>query len=229
MDIQVFQEKEVWIQTIVNEMATYINAVDKPITLGLSGGKTPYSIYEALSRNIEDPTKLHVYIADERYVPFDHPDSNYGMILASFIGSHKETIGSFHFIDTRLSIQEAIDQYSDELKQISDGSLDMLFLGIGPDGHILSLFPHTEQVLDKVHDVVHSTTDRFVVHDRITMTSRFVLNAKRIMLVASGNDKYSVIEDLKAGVKSVEESPVMMLRDHPHLQIFYLHQGENRE
>ena len=223
MDIQVFQEKEMWIQTIVNEMATYINTADKPITLGLSGGKTPYPVYEALSRNIEDPTKLHVFVADERYVPFDHPDSNYGMIMASFIASHKETIGSFHFIDTRFSIHEAVGQYRDELKQIPNDSFDILFLGIGPDGHILSLFPHTEQVLDKVHTVVHSTTDCFAIHDRISMASRFAIHAKRIMLVASGNDKYSVIEDLKAGTKSVEESPVMMLRDHPHLQIFYLH------
>lgn len=222
MDIRIFDDKEEWIQAIVGKMIRCIDVKTDACTIGLSGGKTPRPIYEALARQIKNPEKLHLYTADERYVPLDHPESNYGMINESLLAPHRKTIGSFHYIDTSLPLEEAVEHYNRELKNLPEDFFDILFLGIGPDGHILSLFPHTDGVQEYERAVIHTTTDQFTIPDRITLTSRYVCNAKYIILVASGPDKFCVIEDLKAGKKTVDDSPVMMVQHHPHLDIFYL-------
>lgn len=218
MQIQFYDEKDAWIEAIVEYIKRLLGSISGDTHIALTGGKTPRPIYEAL-RSL-DFHRSHVYVADERYVPFDHVDSNYAMILQSFVQNQK--IGSFHYIDTAQPIDAAAAAYAEELKNIPENTFDIIFLGIGPDGHIFSLFPHTQEVERRDFLVIHTTTDVFTVHDRITMTMPYAVSAKHIILFASGADKMPIIDEFQKGEKTVNELPLMALKDHPSLSIFYL-------
>lgn len=219
MRVRTFEHIQDWTDATVEHMGALLASIDHGPFICLTGGKTPKPLYEAC-RSL-DFHHAHVYVADERFVPADHPDSNNGMIFRSLVEGNK-TIGSYHPIEVNETIEKTIAAHTHELALIPDHIFDIFLLGIGPDGHILSLFPHT-QALDITNaTLVHTTTETFAVKDRITETFPFVTKAKHIVLFASGSDKWPVIDALQKGEKTVNEMPVMAIKDHQDLSIFFL-------
>lgn len=221
MNIRYFDEQQVWIDSVVQFTQNIVAKNSHEIAIALTGGKTPKPIYEALGNSAIDFSRAHIYIADERFVSYDHPDSNCTMVRTALIEKHKK-IASFHYIDTTVNRDDAIKKYQAELSAVPEHVFDIFFLGIGSDGHILSLFPHTSDVDIVFPSVVHTTTEVFAIHDRITMTLPYVLYAKHLILCAIGKDKLAVIQELQKGEKTVQEMPVMAIKDHPSLTFFYL-------
>lgn len=215
MQVHFFETEESCIQAMVT-YADNIIFSESNTYIALTGGKSPKKFYEAL-RSV-DLRHVELYIADERYVSNDHVDSNQKMIFDALVEDN--AIGSFHAIDTSKSISEAVAGYKKELNGVPNNIFDIFFLGIGPDGHILSLFPGSPVLHDKDFSVVHTTTEIFAVQDRISMTLPYVLQAKHVMLFAMGEEKLRIIQELEKGVGTVEEMPVIAIKDHPSLAIF---------
>lgn len=218
MRIQQFDTKADWVNAMVAHTKRIFEPCCNDVFIALTGGKTPRPLYEALrTLNL---SCVHLYVADERFVPNEHLESNSGMISEALIKNND--IKSFHAFDTSISIDETIKKYAEELKEVPDGEFDIIFLGIGPDGHILSLFPHTAALEIDVPTVVHATTEVFAVRDRMTMTLSYVVRAKHIILFAAGEEKLRIIETLAKGQVSIDELPIMAIKDHPEISIFYL-------
>ncbi len=131
-------------------------------TVALSGGSTPKTLYSLLATKPGIPwDKIHFFWGDERHVPPDHPESNYRMAneaLLSKVPARAENIFRIH--SEEKDAAAAALQYEQTLKDffhLSPGKFprfDLIFLGVGPDGHTASLFPGTSALTEKHRLVV---------------------------------------------------------------------------
>ncbi len=120
-----------------------------PTHLLLAGGTTPRAAYARLTHLVEDWSSVHLWFGDERYVPPDHPDANAAMVAESLIAKISIPHENLHLVPTHLALADAAARYAAELAATveHDGhgtpALDVVLLGLGEDGHIASLFPHS--------------------------------------------------------------------------------------
>ncbi len=119
-------------------------------TVALSGGSTPKAIYERLAGEKLDWSKIWLFWSDERAVPPDHPESNYGMAMESFKKVPIPPSQIFRMVAESNIEKNALD-YEEKIKHILGHHLfDLVMLGVGEDGHTASLFPNTQGL--KVND-----------------------------------------------------------------------------
>ncbi|MEU1329596.1 6-phosphogluconolactonase [Streptomyces sp. NPDC005865] len=183
-------------------------AVDRAggATWVLAGGSTPAAAYRLLAegRSAIDWSRLRVLVGDERCVPVGHPDSNWGQAAAVLLDRVPVEPGGLMVPEGTLPPEEAASRYEAALALLpkdADGlpRLDHVWLGVGEDGHTLSLFPGLDAV---------EVTDRLVVgvHDspkppreRITLTLRALRGAQDCLVIAAGAGKAEVIADALEG------------------------------
>lgn len=177
-------------------------------TLALSGGSTPRPVYRDLAQKNIDWKKLGVCLVDERYVAPTDKDSN-SLLVRETLPQAQLTVP-----DTSLSVPACVDDYEKKiLSMLPGGSLDIAVLGMGEDGHIASLFPPvTDEGLSRT-GIVHTTTDRFAVRDRIGMTLPLLKRAKRRLLLLNGDGKKRVWETMLASARDPKRWPLQELSD----------------
>lgn len=164
---------------------------DRPRTIALSGGGTARRCYEVLAtRSGLDWPSVEVLFGDERVVPVDHPDSNEGMARAELLDH--VPVGTVHSMAN--SDAERYDALVASL-----GSIDLVHLGMGPDGHTASLFPGTPAL---------DVTDRYVVGNeaklapfvqRLTLTFPGIALARHVVLTVEGEEKLDAWRRVRSG------------------------------
>lgn len=167
----------------------------KIINIALSGGNSPLPIYEKLGSFKLEWERINFFLVDERCVPNDDKQSNYGNInkcFFSYISSE-----SFPVVKEGVSYPEAAVQYQELIMHqvnIVDGipKFDLVILGMGLDGHTASLFPETN-ALNNNEDLVVLNNVPQLKTNRITMTYPLILNAKKIVLIANGEAKKKIL------------------------------------
>ncbi len=185
--------------------------------LGICGGSTPAPLYKALGLDERvDWSKTDVYLTDERIVPRDDARSNSLMVRESlYAGENEKNLAYFHDFMTELPVEEMIEQYVDEFSLVPDEELDLVILGVGPDGHFASIYPgyldKSRVADDEGETVILSQTDVFEVRERITLTAEIVEKSAQIIIVMKGKAKLSVLEEIETGRKTAEEFPVKYL------------------
>lgn len=186
--------------------------------IALAGGTTPLPVYRALGESPDmDFASVDFFLVDERNVGLDSENSNYRAVMDQ-LGRHRGV--RMHFFDTRLGIDEAIRAYQKELTLVPDGTFDLMILGIGTDGHIGSLFPHTA-ALRSTADIAHTATDAFPVRDRMTLTLSVIMRSKKLLLLA-GPDKKDILDRMIFSAETVEDIPAKKLTEHPNITIHVL-------
>ncbi len=163
-------------------------------TVVLSGGRTPEGFYRLLAtREDVDWQRIHLFMGDERWVPPDHPCSNYRMIRESLLSGLPLAEENFHRIETELPPHECAARYEEDIEHFFGGRepvFDLVCLGIGVDGHVLSLFPEDSALYEK---------DRLVVAVRrepgwrITLTLGVVNMARCVVFLVSGRKKAGTV------------------------------------
>jgi len=159
-----------------------------PRTFAVSGGSTPGPAYEALSRADYDWTDVHAFMVDERCVPLGHPDSNFRMASETLLARVPVIVHPMRGEDCDP------DAYQADLRahfgDVAVPSMDLVFMGIGDDGHTASLFPGDPALEESERWVVR--VDRPGLpppHPRLTLTFP-VLNAARLAIfLVSGASK----------------------------------------
>ena len=202
MMIKEFSSEGQW----VNAAVDFILSLN-PKTVALSGGTTPAPIYRALSQHTFFRDHTDFFLADERCVPLTDENSNHKLI--------RETLNpkNFHHFDTALQITDSLAKYSHELP----GSFDLTILGIGEDGHIASLFPHSP-ALNSKEKVAHTQTENFAIKDRLTLTLPQILSSKNILVLLK--NKPTVLSKLKENKLTTGDFPAISLLDHDSVNIF---------
>lgn len=192
------------------------------INIGLSGGRSPLPLYRALANSKKIPwRRVSLFLVDERYAAAEHPDSNQHLLRENLLTDSARAVKNFHNFQTVLPLNEAADAYELLLHQkLGAGGFDLVILGLGPDGHVASLFPHTAALTEKEHWTTTTQTDRFAVKERLTLTWPPLLASEKILLLVSGAEKEVAWQELLNGEKTAAEFPAKTLLRHPNLLVF---------
>jgi 6-phosphogluconolactonase len=177
----------------------------------LTGGSSVGEAYEQAARLEPDWSKVTLWWGDERCVPPDDDNSNYGLAKRTLLDNLERQPREEHRIRGEAGPQEAAAELDAALE---DAELDFLLLGLGPDGHMASLFPGSPQL---------QVTDRRAVSgppglepwiERVTMTVPVIQAAKRIVFIVSGEGKADAVARAFAGEIS-PEVPASLTRSAP--------------
>ncbi|HTX12556.1 MAG TPA: 6-phosphogluconolactonase [Solirubrobacteraceae bacterium] len=161
----------------------------------LTGGSTPRAAYgefvEAVQTVGVDVTRSTIWFTDERCVPPDDELSNYKLVhdtLLEPLGASAAPV--VHRMRGELGPSEAADEYERELRAAGPPRFDLVLLGIGPDGHLASMFPDQSSLSERsrlVLGVPESGLEPFV--PRVTLTFPALVNARQIVFLATGSSK----------------------------------------
>jgi 6-phosphogluconolactonase len=160
-------------------------AVHEGGSIVLTGGGSVAHVYELAAALEPDWSKVDVWFTDERCVPVDDERSNYGMVkqaLFDRVNAH-----AVHRMRGELGREEGSTLYEQELASVE--RFDFILLGLGPDGHVASLFPlqPTLDVTERKAIGAEAHLEPFV--DRITLTMPTLRGAKEIVFFATGEQK----------------------------------------
>jgi 6-phosphogluconolactonase len=172
--------------------------------LVLSGGPTAQACYEllAVSSSAIDWSLVDVYVGDERFVPPDDPDSNARLIRESLL-SRVGHVGSFSPMPTTVGdIETCAADYQRTIAELVTGAgIDLMHLGMGPDGHTASLFPGAPTLEAGPGDLVMATEDPNGVnpHPRLTTTLPVINSARIAVFTVAGASKADAVARLRRG------------------------------
>jgi 6-phosphogluconolactonase len=200
-----------------HELVDRTLAAQKFFAVALSGGRTPRDFYRRLSgeHEREDWNDIHVFLADERYVPFSDPDSTYGMLTELLLDRVSLPHGNRHPAPVEeKTLEIASTKYEEEIRhffKLDKGmfpKFDLIMLGMGEDGHTASLFPDNK-ALKEEERLTCPVTDAPKAHDRITLTLPVINNAKHVIFYVSGTSKAAAVRRvLEDGDPSLPSSHV---------------------
>jgi 6-phosphogluconolactonase len=198
---------------LARHVAEWLTAVARaakgPFRVALSGGSTPKALYRLLAsdefRGRFPWQRVFWYWGDERFVPHDHPDSNYRMAREAMLAKAPVPPENVHPIPADGTPEDAARRYGRTLQEAYGASaldparplFDVTLLGLGADGHTASLLPG-EAVLDErerwVAAVAHGRPEV-----RITMTYPVIESSRRVAFLVAGRDKASILRAIYAG------------------------------
>lgn len=185
-------------------------AARRMFTLALSGGRSPLPLFRALGDPGLFPPRLwaatHLFFADERQVPPDHPDSNHRLVREHLLELIPLPIGNVHRLPGELPPEQAARIGEKELRTHCPLSraglpvLDLIVLGMGADGHTASLFPGSTPPdgYAAVAPVPPPTTAVPAVA-RLTLTPATLDAAREIVFLVQGADKHPLLDAIRAG------------------------------
>ena len=151
----------------------------------LTGGSTPRAAYEIAASLQRDWTGVELWWGDERCVPQDDERSNYRMTKTALLD--RVQTGAVHRMPGELGREEGARVYEQELGQLE--RFDLVLLGLGPDGHVASLFPE-QPTLDETERRVAGAEARHAPFvDRITLTLPALRSAREVLFLVTGEDK----------------------------------------
>ena len=173
----------------------------------LTGGKTPERAHEQAAKLEPDWGKVELWWGDERCVPPEHEDSNYGMAKRTLLDRIERPPRGVHRIKGELGKEAAAAGYEQEL---DDAELDLLLLGVGPDGHIASLFPNAPTLRQRTKVLpAEPGLEPFV--DRVTLSLPVLRSAREILFLLAGEGKADAAARAFAGEPS-ENTPASLVR-----------------
>ncbi len=215
--IEIYDQKETVSEVFGEYLVEYLQ--DKPVSnIALSGGGPSTFLYEYLleRRADVDWKNVHFFWGDERCVPPDHAESNFGMANERFFRHLDIPKEHIHRIRGEGDPAEEARRYSEEiLRQVPlwEGLplFDVLILGMGPDGHTASIFPNQMHLLDS--DMICAvSTHPENGQKRITLTGKVLSNALKIAFLVTGQENETVLAEILTRTDAWESYPAAHIR-----------------
>jgi 6-phosphogluconolactonase len=179
-------------------------AVRGRFIMAVSGGHTPWLMLQALAGEDVPWESVHVVQVDERVAPAGHPDRNLTHLRESLLGHAPLRPEQVHAMPVEApDLQAAAARYALTLQEIAGSPpvLDLVHLGLGPDGHTASLVPG-DSVLD-VTDADVALTGVYQGRRRLTLTYPLINRARRILWLVTGREKAGMLVRLRDGDPSI--------------------------
>lgn len=189
-------------------------------TVALSGGSTPKAMFALLARepyrSAIDWAHVYVFWGDERCVPPDHPDSNFRMTKESLLDQVPLPPANIFRIAGELDPAQAARDYAATLHRFfqtdSWPQFDLVFLGMGADGHTASLFPGTVALqADPNAVVVENYVEKLKAY-RITLTAATINHAQAVIFLVGGADKAVTLKAVLHGTYQPELYPSQLIQ-----------------
>ena len=185
-------------------------------SLALAGGETPRRAYRLLASEGSgrvDWNKIHFFFIDERIVPPDDPESNYGMVKRELLSLAPVPDSNIHRVRGELAPDRAAEEYRIELVGFFAHPIprfDLVLLGLGEDGHIASLFPGSAALDEEGRSVV-SVFVPALKRWRITITLPVINNSRQVLFLVSGAHKASIVKEVFAADRPVKHIPATLV------------------
>lgn len=166
-------------------------------TFALTGGSAATMLYPVLAQAALPWDKVHVFYGDERCVPPTHEESNHRLAHMTFLSRVPIAEGNIHRVDGTLPPEDAARAYERTLREVTgDGALDAVHVGMGPDGHICSLFPGHALLDEKTRLVASLTDSPKPPPARVTLTLPALANARALWFLVAGNNKAEAVRSV---------------------------------
>jgi 6-phosphogluconolactonase len=186
--------------------------------VSLSGGSTPKALYSLLAsdafRGRFPWERVSWYWGDERFVPYDHPESNYRMTREAMLSRAPVPPHNIHPVPADGTPDDAASRYERTLQEAYGGAVldparplfDVTLLGLGPDGHTASLLPGEPVLQERKRWVAAVSHGRPEV--RITMTYPAIESSRRAAFLVAGQEKAAILQSIRAGGSQVPAARV---------------------
>jgi len=223
MHIAIYDDKH----TISIPAAEYIMQIAREsinlhgrFTFALTGGTTPGEVYSLLGsepiRSQIDWQLVHIFWGDERCVPHNNPESNFYLAQEVLLNNVAIPKSQIHPVPADQIDRDAASQtYVVEMQHVfgTNGipSFDLIHLGMGPEGHTASLFPH-QASLHEQHCLVMPVTVPKPPPDRLTFTPPLLNAAKNVLFLVAGSEKADALHAVLEGEYQPDEYPAQIVR-----------------
>ena len=165
-----------------------------PRSVALSGGGTAGECYEELARRAYDWSAVDVYFGDDRFVPPDHEDSNEGLARRTLLDACPPR--SIHGMYRPGTVDAAAEKYDALMRDVLP--IDVVHLGIGPDGHTASLFPGSRALEERERMVIATQSEKHP-HPRVTFTFAAIERCPLVVVTVEGEEKRDAMTRIAAG------------------------------
>jgi 6-phosphogluconolactonase len=180
----------------------------------LAGGSTPRPVYQLLASEAFnsrlDWNKVHVFWGDERPVPPDHPDSNFGMAEETLLSNVSIPASNIYRMKGEVPPQDAAREYEKELRRFFSDQpwpqFNLILLGMGDDGHTASLFPNTAALHETERWVAANPVEKLST-TRITLTVPAINTARHVLFLVKGENKAEPLKAVLEGPQLLEKLP----------------------
>ncbi|XP_057453924.1 probable 6-phosphogluconolactonase 4, chloroplastic isoform X2 [Lotus japonicus] len=235
--VEVFEKEELAasLAKYVADLSNKFTAERGAFTVCLSGG----SLISYLRKLLEAPyvdslewSKWHVFWLDERVVPKTHEDSNYKLAFDGFLSKVPIPPGNVYAINDALSAEGAADDYETCLRHLVKSNVitssvsgfpkfDLMLLGMGPDGHVASLFPGHPLVEENKRWVAFIKDSPKPPPERITFTFPVINSSAYAALVVTGSGKADAVHSvLRGGSQNSNKLPAALVSPEGELKWF---------
>ena len=217
--LEVCPDAEALAQRAADWLVGLVDGRGDRITVALSGGATPRRLYELLAepprRDRMPWERIHWFWGDERFVPPDHPDSNYRMVREAMLSRVSIPAGNIHPVPTvGLDPEAAARAYERELQAVHGSDrldparplFDVTLLGLGSDGHTASLFPGTAALEERRRWVVAVVGAK--PEPRISLTFPALDSSRNLAFLVAGEGKRAALARVLAGDRSLPAARV---------------------
>jgi len=224
IETRVFEDAEAFARHAAQWLCELALRSAGKFAISLSGGSTPRRFYELLAEAPLPWNRVHWFWGDERFVPPDHPDSNYRMAREALLSRAPVPGANVHAIPTeRISPKEAASAYEATLKRFYGAEMllpqrplfDVMLLGIGDDGHTASLFPGHAALEEERRWVV--AVHGVKAQARITLTYPALQSSRESAFLVTGGAKREALRRARAGDRGI---PAGRLRPAGNLHWF---------
>jgi 6-phosphogluconolactonase len=224
--LEIFPDPPTLARHVAEWMTAAALAAKGPFRVSLSGGSTPKALYELLAsdefRGRFPWPLVSWYWGDERFVPYDHPDSNYRMTREAMLAKAPVPPENIHPVPVDGTPESAALRYEQALQQTYGAAtldparplFDLTLLGLGPDGHTASLLPGEPVLKERKRWVAAVSHGRPEV--RITMTYPAIESSRRVAFLVAGREKAAILQTIRAGGSQVPAALV-----HPIGELFW--------
>jgi len=200
----IFKSPEDLAKKFADQLISWVqNHSENTFHLAISGGKTPNLLFTVLASKYANSKiwqNVHFWWVDERMVPTNNPESNFGVannLLFSMISIPEENI---HRIKGENTPEAEALSYSSQIQEklpLQNGwpVFDLILLGMGEDGHTASIFPDQIHLLDSMH-ICEVATQPSSGQRRITLTGKAICNASKVFFLITGSNKAERLSEI---------------------------------
>jgi 6-phosphogluconolactonase len=206
ISIKIFTSPYVLAEKFAEEMVTMVNVsakLNQPFTIALSGGSTPALLFSILGDHFSKSAPweyAHFFWGDERCVPSDDPESNYGITKKAFLDKIDIPMKNIHRIFGENDPSTEAKRYSGEIAGFTRKSegipvFDLIILGLGEDGHTASIFPGDVRLLNS-GNICETAKHPVSSQKRVSLTGRVINNADMVVFLVTGTRKAAVVSSV---------------------------------
>lgn len=230
--IKIFPTPQALAESLALSLVNQINDArtsSLPFTIALSGGSTPKLLFSVLGDQFASSvnwSNIHFFWVDERCVPPDDPESNFGMTEKALLSKISIPEVNVHRIRGEDNPDKEAGRYTTEIDKFTvkrNGlpCFNVMLLGLGEDGHTASVFPGNEKLFrsDKIYtSAVHPSTGQ----ERITITGKVINNAANIIFIVTGKNKAGIVNNIVGQRDNKKQFPASFVKPSDGRVFWYL-------